>query len=131
MGIFRRQKVNPQDPQVAINANGPLSFRVEDMFSITGRGLLFTGTVESGTLVVGAPVTLQLTDRVLPAQVAHIEVKRRKRDSAYPGDAAAIRLDSVKPDDLPQTFRGDHISIDMEAMKGAVIRGWQASDGVL
>lgn len=131
MGIFSRKKLSPQDPQVAIDANGPLCFRIEDMFSISGKGLMFTGSVESGTFVIGAPVTLQLPDRLLLAQVAHIESKRGKRESAYPGDAVAIRLDGVKPDDLPQTFRGSIVVIDIEAVKGSAIRGRQESDGVV
>lgn len=125
MGLFRRHQRDPHDTPVAEYVDGPLCFRIEDVFSIPFKGMAFTGSVESGTFTVGASVTLHLADRNLPAQVGSIEVKRRKRESAHPGDAAAIFLEGIEPDGLPQTFRDGVVAIDTAAIRGMVIRGRQ------
>ncbi len=83
---------------------GPYSgFRitVEDVFTITGRGTVITGKVESGKIAVGDEVTLQRVDgssrRVV---IIGIEQFRKMMDTAVAGDNVGILLRGLSRSDI-------------------------------
>ncbi len=126
MALFRKAS-KPLDETIDVNA--PFLFRVEDVFTITGRGRLFTGSVESGAVAVGAPATLLVGDRILLGRVKRLESrKHRKPVVLNAGDMCAIELDDIGTNDLPLRVYGGQMIVDNDALKGAVIRSRQTSD---
>lgn len=74
---------------------------VEDVFTITGRGTVITGKVESGKIAVGDEVTLQRVDgssrRVV---IIGIEQFRKMMDTAVAGDNVGILLRGLSRSDI-------------------------------
>lgn len=126
MGLFSKSSKPPPE---TVDVDAPFSFRVDDVFTITGRGIVFTGTVESGAVTVGAPASLIVEDRILPGQVRHLESRKRRKPAVLSeGDGCAIGLAGIELDDLPLRPYGGHMILDSGSLKGAVIRSRQASD---
>lgn len=68
-------------------------FAVEDVFSITGRGQVATGTTTSGVLRVGdAVMVLRGAAQVGAATITGIEMFRKKATEAPAGTAAGLLL---------------------------------------
>ena len=106
-----------------VDVAAPFVFRVGDVFTITGRGKVFTGMVESGAVAVNAPATLLVGDRALPAQVKRLETRKRRNPvMLIAGDVGAIELEGVDTDDLPLRVYGGQMIVDDRALRGAVIR---------
>ncbi|MFE7333580.1 hypothetical protein ACIQU8_25065 [Streptomyces griseus] len=126
MGIFTKK---PRLLNEAIDVNAPFLFRIEDVFTISGKGRLFTGVVESGAVAIGAPATLLVGDRILLGQVKKLESRKERKPTVLgEGDKCAIELDGVETNDLPLRVYGGQMIVDNDALKGAVIRSRQASD---
>ena len=126
MGLFSRK---PEAAAVNVGPAGPFAFCIDDVFTITGKGRMFTGIVESGRVDAGAPASLVIGDRVLPAQIGRLEVRgRRKPVALNAGESGAIGLDGVVTDDLPLTVYGGQMIVDTAALKGALIRSRLESD---
>ena len=74
---------------------------VEDIFSITGRGIVVTGIVEEGELEVGDNVILSRKERPeIEATVVGIEMFRKLLDRALTGDSVGILLKGIKREDV-------------------------------
>lgn len=85
----------------------PFRLDVEDVFFITGRGTVATGTIVTGVLAVGDAVTVRRADgTTLAATVTGIESFRKIQKSAGPGEMVGVLLDAVTRHDLA---RGDTI----------------------
>ncbi len=80
------------------------AMRVEDIFSITGRGTVVTGTVESGEIRVGEAVKVSGNSGVIGSTVRAIEAFRRHQDVATAGQTVGILLAGVG---RAQVQRGD------------------------
>ncbi|WP_396164731.1 elongation factor Tu [Corynebacterium sp.] len=120
MGLFSKKRA-PVDETVDVTT--PFVFRVGDVFTITGRGRMFTGTVESGAVAVNAPATLLVGDCALPAQVKRLESRKRRNPVVLiAGDVGAIELAGVDTNDLPLRVYGGQMVVDDRALRGAVIR---------
>lgn len=93
---------------VAGNTTGaarPFLLPIEDVFFITGRGTVATGTVSTGILTVGDAVQVHKADGTrVAATVTGIETFRKTQTSAHPGQMIGVLLDSVTRHDLA---RGD------------------------
>ena len=104
MGLFRRKQAESLDPQYLLaqaQATTPpvaafgTGFRltVEDVFSITGRGTVVTGRVESGTLRRGEVVRQTRADGTTrDVTVKGIEMFRTVTDTANAGDNVGLLL---------------------------------------
>ncbi|MEJ9078913.1 elongation factor Tu [Gordonia malaquae] len=119
MGFFRKSEARVAPAQ---KPGTPFTFRVDDMFTITGRGRVFTGVVESGEVVVGTSAELVLDDRVLPGRVARIEARRRKSQTLRSGETGGVFLDGINTEDLPLRHSDGDMRVDVKALKGALIR---------
>ncbi len=76
-------------------------FVVEKVYSIPGRGVVTSGRVERGLVSVGDQVGfLGLEGRLIPAQVAAIEVSRRLVETAEAGNEASLLLQGVKKEQV-------------------------------
>ncbi len=74
---------------------------VEDVFTLTGRGTVVTGTVESGTVRVGDTVQLRRTDGSnRTVKIAGIEMFRKMSDCASQGENVGILLRDVARNEI-------------------------------
>ncbi|WP_407360685.1 EF-Tu/IF-2/RF-3 family GTPase [Microbacterium sp. LBN7] len=122
MGWFRRRRHDPQDAneilrqyneaeavRLAALANGGTATReqspfisagagaaelaVEDVFTITGRGQVATGTVTTGTIRVGdAVVVFREGAPVADTEITGIEMFRKRADAASAGTMIGVLL---------------------------------------
>jgi translation elongation factor EF-Tu-like GTPase len=82
-------------------AAGSFLLTVEDVFSITGRGLVVTGRVTAGTVSVGDAVLVESPGMgAVPATVTGVEAFRKKLTTATAGQMVGLLLDGVSRDQL-------------------------------
>jgi translation elongation factor EF-Tu-like GTPase len=80
---------------------------VDDTFSLTGRGTVVTGRVESGTLTVGEEVrVVRAGVTVATTKVSGIEAFREVRERASVGDNVGVLVPGMTRD---QVLRGDSL----------------------
>ena len=93
------------DSGVYRDSGGIFRITVADVFSITGRGTVITGKVESGTVTIGDQVTLRRVDgSTREVTVAGIEMFRKMLDTATQGDNVGLLLRGL---DRRAVGRGD------------------------
>jgi len=80
---------------------------VEDVFSITGRGTVATGRIESGVVKVGEEVEIVGMDADKKSTCTGVEMFRKILDEGQAGDNAGILLRGVDKEDIQ---RGQVIS---------------------
>ncbi len=73
---------------------------VEDVFSITGRGTVATGRVESGIVKVGEEVELVGMGRDRKTTVTGVEMFRKLLDEGQAGDNCGLLLRGVNKDEI-------------------------------
>lgn len=73
---------------------------IEDVFSITGRGTVGTGRVESGLIKVGDPVERVGIKETRSTVVTGVEMFRKLLDDAQAGDNVGLLLRGVEKDEL-------------------------------
>ncbi|WP_159619043.1 EF-Tu/IF-2/RF-3 family GTPase [Ruania rhizosphaerae] len=95
--FWRRRKST--DP--ATSTTGPAGFTagsltVESVFTITGRGTVVAGTVDSGSLAEGQHVTLLRSGQVVVAsRITGVEMFRQRGTVAEAGAQAGLLLEGV------------------------------------
>lgn len=101
---------SPDVPTV-VGATGAAEIAVEDVFTITRRGQVATGTVTSGTVRVGdAVVVLRGGDPVAETEITGIEMFRERADEASTGTMIGALLR-----DRIDVTRGDVIRVTASA----------------
>ena len=79
----------------------PFLMPVEDVFSITGRGTVATGRIESGRIKVGDPVDIiGLGAEKLKSTVTGVEMFRKLLDYGEAGDNAGLLLRGIDKDEI-------------------------------
>ncbi|MCD8036508.1 MAG: elongation factor Tu [Clostridiales bacterium] len=79
----------------------PFLMPVEDVFSITGRGTVATGRVESGTIKVSEEVEIVgLSDETRKVVVTGVEMFRKLLDQAQAGDNIGCLLRGVQRNEI-------------------------------
>ena len=79
----------------------PFLMPVEDVFSITGRGTVATGRVESGTIKVSDEVEIVgLSDEIRKVVVTGVEMFRKLLDQAQAGDNIGCLLRGVQRNEI-------------------------------
>lgn len=73
---------------------------IEDVFYITGRGVVATGCIESGNVHVGDEVVIMDNNTSLTASVTGVEMFRKLLDQAEAGDNVGLLLSGVSTDDI-------------------------------
>ena len=90
--------VIPQ-PERAIDK--PFLMPVEDVFSITGRGTVGTGRIESGKVKVGEEVeVVGLDNKIGTTTVTGVEMFQKTLEEGEAGDNAGLLLRGVEKEDL-------------------------------
>mgnify|MGYP002623922487 CR=1 FL=1 len=79
----------------------PFLMPVEDVFSITGRGTVATGRIETGIIKVGDPVEiLGMGAEKLKSVVTGVEMFRKILDEGEAGDNAGLLLRGIDKDEI-------------------------------
>ena len=87
------------EPQRAVDK--PFLMPIEDVFSITGRGTVATGRIETGVIHVGDPVEiLGMGAEKLKSVVTGVEMFRKILDEGEAGDNAGLLLRGIDKDEI-------------------------------
>ena len=78
----------------------PFLMPVEDVFSITGRGTVATGRIESGIIKVGDEIDLVGMGSELKSVCTGVEMFRKLLDEGQAGDNAGLLLRGVDKEDI-------------------------------
>lgn len=80
------------------SSEGPFRLPVDRVFTMTGFGTVVTGTLVSGAVKVGDPVTV--LPQGMETRVRQLQVHGRKQDAALAGSRVAVNLVGVDVGDL-------------------------------
>ena len=88
-------------PQPERAVDKPFLMPVEDVFSITGRGTVGTGRIESGKIKIGEEVeVVGLDNKIGTTTVTGVEMFQKTLDEGEAGDNAGLLLRGVEKEDL-------------------------------
>ena len=88
-------------PQPERAIDKPFLMPVEDVFSITGRGTVGTGRIESGKIKIGEEVeVVGLDNKIGTTTVTGVEMFQKTPDEGEAGDNAGLLLRGVEKEDL-------------------------------
>jgi elongation factor Tu len=87
-------------PQPARPLDKPFLMPIEDVFSISGRGTVVTGRVESGQVKVGEEVEIVGITDTKKTTVTGVEMFRKLLDSGQAGDNIGALLRGIGRDDV-------------------------------
>ncbi len=78
----------------------PFMMAIEDVFSITGRGTVVTGRIETGVIKVGEPVEIVGIRDLQSTTVTGVEMFRKLLDEGQAGDNVGLLLRGVGKDEV-------------------------------
>ena len=87
-------------PEPARAIDKPFLMPVEDVFSISGRGTVATGRVESGIIKVGEEIEIVGIKETSKTVVTGVEMFRKLLDQGQAGDNVGILLRGIKRDEI-------------------------------
>ena len=92
--------VDEHIPQPAREVDKPFLMPVEDVFSISGRGTVATGRVESGVIKTGEEVEIVGIKETKNSVCTGVEMFRKLLDSGEAGDNVGILLRGIERSDI-------------------------------
>jgi elongation factor Tu len=87
-------------PEPVRDLDKPFLMPVEDVFSITGRGTVATGRIESGIIKVGDTVEIVGINPTTSTVVTGVEMFKKNLDQGQAGDNAGCLLRGTKREDI-------------------------------
>jgi elongation factor Tu len=87
-------------PQAEREVDKPFLMPIEDVFSISGRGTVVTGRIESGIIKVGEELEIVGIRPTTKTTCTGIEMFRKLLDEGQAGDNAGILLRGTKREDV-------------------------------
>ena len=87
-------------PEPVRNIDKPFLLPIEDVFSISGRGTVVTGRVESGIVKVGEEVEIVGIRDTLKTTCTGVEMFRKLLDEGRAGDNVGVLLRGTKRDEV-------------------------------
>jgi elongation factor Tu len=87
-------------PEPTRDLDKPFLMPVEDVFSITGRGTVATGRIESGIITVGDTVEIVGIRDTTTTVVTGVEMFKKNLDQGQAGDNAGCLLRGTKREDI-------------------------------
>ena len=87
-------------PQPTRDIDKPFLMPVEDVFSISGRGTVATGRIESGVIKTGEEVEIVGVTATKKSVCTGVEMFRKLLDSGEAGDNVGILIRGVERDDI-------------------------------
>lgn len=103
MGLFDKLFNNDKTENINdyYDINGSFHMIVDDVFTITGKGIVVTGKIDSGEIHLGDSININNQRNTI---VDGIEMFRKTLDYAKAGDCCGILLKDISKDDI---HRGD------------------------
>jgi len=103
MGLFSKlfnigvktEESNYEQNNIQSNHSSDFNMIIEDVFTITGRGTVVTGKINSGSIKLGDNVKI---NNNINTRVIGIEMFRKKLDIAQAGDNVGLLLENVNRD---------------------------------
>ncbi len=92
--------VDEHIPQPARDVDKPFLMPVEDVFSISGRGTVATGRIESGVIKTGEEVEIVGIKATKKSVCTGVEMFRKLLDSGEAGDNVGILLRGIERSDI-------------------------------
>ena len=92
--------VDEHIPQPARDVDKPFLMPVDDVFSISGRGTVATGRVESGVLKTGDEIEIVGIRETKKSVCTGVEMFRKLLDSGEAGDNVGVLLRGVERTDI-------------------------------
>ena len=92
--------VDEHIPQPARDVDKPFLMPVEDVFSISGRGTVATGRIESGVIKTGEEVEIVGIKETKKSVCTGVEMFRKLLDSGEAGDNVGVLLRGVERTDV-------------------------------
>jgi translation elongation factor EF-Tu-like GTPase len=82
---------------------------VEDIFSITGRGTVFTGKIQAGAISVGDPVICKTPSREIRTRVISLEElgSRKSLKSAQAGATVGVLCKYIDHESFADAYVGE------------------------
>jgi len=87
-------------PEPTRDLDRPFLMPIEDVFSITGRGTVVTGKVESGVIHVGDEIEIVGIKNTQKTTCTGVEMFRKLLDEGQAGDNVGVLLRGTKRDDV-------------------------------
>jgi elongation factor Tu len=87
-------------PTPARDTDKPFLMPIEDVFSISGRGTVVTGRVESGVIKVGNEVEIVGFSATRKTTVTGLEMFQKELSESIPGDNVGALLRGIKKDEV-------------------------------
>jgi elongation factor Tu len=87
-------------PEPVRETDKPFMMAIEDVFSITGRGTVVTGRIETGIIKVGEPVEIVGIRELQNTTVTGVEMFRKLLDEGQAGDNVGLLLRGVGKDEV-------------------------------
>lgn len=88
-------------PEPTRNIDKPFLMPVEDVFTITGRGTVATGRIESGIINTGEHVDIVgIAEKILTSTVTGVEMFRKILDHGQAGDNVGLLLRGIEKTDI-------------------------------
>ena len=87
-------------PQPERALDKPFLMPVEDVFSITGRGTVGTGRIESGRIKIGDEVELIGMGSDMTTTITGVEMFQKTLNEGEAGDNAGLLMRGIEKDDL-------------------------------
>ena len=94
------EAVDTHIPQPERAIDKPFLMPVEDVFSITGRGTVGTGRIESGIVKVGDEVELIGLGSDKTTTITGVEMFQKELDEGQAGDNAGLLMRGIEKDEL-------------------------------
>ena len=87
-------------PEPKRDVDKPFLMAIEDSMTISGRGTVVTGRIESGVIKVGDPVEIVGFGESRPSVVTGIEMFKKTLEQGQAGDNAGILLRGIKREEV-------------------------------
>ncbi len=93
-------QVDAYVPEPTRDVDKPFLMPIEDVFTITGRGTVVTGRIESGVVNLNGEIEIVGLEDTTKTVVTGIEMFRKELDEGQAGDNAGILLRGIGKDDV-------------------------------
>jgi len=94
------EAVDSYIPEPERDTEKPFMMAIEDVFSITGRGTVVTGRIETGIIHVGEQVEIVGIRALQTTTVTGVEMFRKLLDEGQAGDNVGLLLRGIGKDDV-------------------------------
>src|SRR5438067_13381985 len=94
------EAVDKAVPQPQRDTEKPFLMPIEDIFSISGRGMVVTGRIERGKVKVGEEVEIVGFRETRKTVVTGVEMFKKQLDEGMAGDNAGLTLRGIGQDEV-------------------------------